>query len=419
MSNAVLRVPRSSAIPKVSEHVNRIVDRDLGNTNTAQLTWRANSANYILDADNAGGNHANFGSGIFLIQDGFVTTQTEFVVNSGKKITLFNAGNTNSANLYHSGTNDVLKTDDGLLISTTLNVGGTISAADSGDGFLSGGLSLGTYVNPAAGDLILSHALNVGDSLSATDAGDAWIKGGLSLGTFVNPSAGDLILSHALNVGSSLSATATGEVWISFGLSVGTHVTPALAGDIIGTRIGLGLQPSFPLHVSETVTGDWVAQIEQVDTGATSKGLYIKSGSTNAGAAALFVETGSTARLTVWGDGGVTLAGAANQGAGTLNVTGGIYKNAVAYTNPDAILEHWATGRIAVHAASPSAAGYPGLLSLAEVERYAREHWQLPRVAENREIFERSDILLEKIEELFCYLFEINRRLDAVERCHA
>jgi hypothetical protein len=46
---------------------------------------------------------------------------------------------------------------------------------------------------------------------------------------------------------------------------------------------------------------------------------------------------------------------------------------------------------------------------------YAQEHLQLPGVASASGVFNRTDVILEKIEELFIYLWEIDKRLQLIE----
>ncbi|OFX03526.1 MAG: hypothetical protein A3E78_08195 [Alphaproteobacteria bacterium RIFCSPHIGHO2_12_FULL_63_12] len=61
-------------------------------------------------------------------------------------------------------------------------------------------------------------------------------------------------------------------------------------------------------------------------------------------------------------------------------------------------------------------ATYPGLLPLEEVETFVRTHGHLPRISrEAVGLFERADITLEKIEELYLYLFDLHARLTRLE----
>lgn len=132
----------------------------------------------------------------------------------------------------------------------------------------------------------------------------------------------------------------------------------------------------------------------------------------NAGALILTDDTASNAtRLTVGSTGGLQVGAAptgGDKGTGTINVQSGIYLNNTAYTNPDYVFEKWATGRIERFKDNPGAEGYE-VPTVEEVEAYARQHLQLPHVADRRELFSRADVLLEKVEELYIHIFELTR----------
>ena len=104
-----------------------------------------------------------------------------------------------------------------------------------------------------------------------------------------------------------------------------------------------------------------------------------------------------------------------NKGGGTINVAGNIYKNDSLYSNPDYAFEHYFTGSIVKFAGNEGASDYPGLWSLADVKAYAQQNYELPRVADKKGIFDRTDILLEKMEEVYLYLFGHEDRLAALE----
>lgn len=114
---------------------------------------------------------------------------------------------------------------------------------------------------------------------------------------------------------------------------------------------------------------------------------------------------------------GMVVGGATggDKGAGTINVSADIYKNNTAYANPDYVFEHYYTGRIEMFAGNPGARDYTGLKPLAELETYVRAHYHLPGAHEQRGAFERSDFLLATIEELHLRLFELDRRLAALQ----
>ncbi|MES2341712.1 MAG: hypothetical protein V4597_08540 [Pseudomonadota bacterium] len=111
-----------------------------------------------------------------------------------------------------------------------------------------------------------------------------------------------------------------------------------------------------------------------------------------------------------------------DKGAGTINLAGDVYKNNTAYTNPDYVLEHWATGAIVKFAESVGAEAYPGLQPLAAVEASVRSRLALPRVADWRDglagsdgLFGGSDAILASVEEGYLYLFQHEARIAALE----
>lgn len=108
-----------------------------------------------------------------------------------------------------------------------------------------------------------------------------------------------------------------------------------------------------------------------------------------------------------------------DKGAGTINVSSGIFLNGTAYTNPDYALEDYFTGKIIKFAKNPGASTYQGLLPLDELEGFMRANDKLPgmtRVAGRPvDIFERADIDLEKIEELAIYITQLNDKIHRLE----
>lgn len=113
-----------------------------------------------------------------------------------------------------------------------------------------------------------------------------------------------------------------------------------------------------------------------------------------------------------------------DKGAGTANFAGDIYKNNAAYTNPDYVLEKWATGKIEKFADKEGAATYDGLRPIEDVEALVRTEFVLPRIAEFRArdehgLFAGGDAVLASLEEAYLYIFDLERRLRAVERTRA
>ncbi len=105
---------------------------------------------------------------------------------------------------------------------------------------------------------------------------------------------------------------------------------------------------------------------------------------------------------------------------GTLTVAAGVYLGASAYTNPDYVFEHHFHGGIERFADHDGADLYKGLRPLEVVEAYAEEHLHLPQLADlglrkTSDIFSRADGALLIAEEIFLHLFDMNRRLKALE----
>jgi hypothetical protein len=104
-----------------------------------------------------------------------------------------------------------------------------------------------------------------------------------------------------------------------------------------------------------------------------------------------------------------------DKGAGTINVAGDIFKNNTAYTNPDYVLEMWATGKIVKFADNEGAKGYV-LPSIKQIEKSMRETYRLPRMTDKAMgSFERQDWLLEKLEEAFICIIELKNKIEDLE----
>ena len=138
------------------------------------------------------------------------------------------------------------------------------------------------------------------------------------------------------------------------------------------------------------------------------------------GATALTLWTNNGARLTLASDGGLYTGAAtgSSKGAGTLNLAADIYKNGTAYSNPDYVLEHWATGKITKFADKEGAANYPGLMPLAAIRSFVNDNWHLPRFGQRADhgMFSGSDALLASVEEAYLHLFDHEDRIAALER---
>ncbi len=101
-----------------------------------------------------------------------------------------------------------------------------------------------------------------------------------------------------------------------------------------------------------------------------------------------------------------------DKGAGTINISGDIYKNNTAYTNPDYVFEKYFTGNIIKFASNPGAATYTGLKPLDEVKQFTEEQNELPLIASGQGgLFGKGDSLLASVEESYLYLFDHEARI--------
>lgn len=105
-----------------------------------------------------------------------------------------------------------------------------------------------------------------------------------------------------------------------------------------------------------------------------------------------------------------------DKGVGTINTAGDIYKNNSAYANPDYVFEHYYTGQIVKFKDNPGASEYKGLPSLQEVKAHTELTYKLPGFSDKPAgAFERFDMLLEKLEQAYLYIFELETRLSKLE----
>ena len=212
-------------------------------------------------------------------------------------------------------------------------------------------------------------------------------------------------------------------------------------------RIGMGTTaPDGRLHIFEgsagTVAANAVADNLVIED-SSDAGLqflcsslrveYILFGDQDNNAAGRILYDHSAAALSLWSEGvqrvqigqgtsgGVTI-GAPTGGvgaAGTLNTAGDIFKNSSAYTNPDYVLEHWATGKIERYINSKGAKEYVPL-TLSEIEDKILKDYRLPGISTSPAgAFERSDIALAWIERLVTINIEQDKRIKSLEAKYA
>lgn len=191
-----------------------------------------------------------------------------------------------------------------------------------------------------------------------------------------------------------------------------------------------------PLVITDNVPGSSVRTINQNSSTANGSvaGFEIATGVANA--FGLFDINNGVANPVVqlnWGSGvtgGLTIGAVAtylngiqvgaptggDKGAGTINVATNVFKNNVAYNNPDYVLEYEYTGKIVRFKNHEGARDYKGRLSLDDLEKFVKENWRLPRISDEPcGIFTMADIALEKIEELTLYIIELHKRIQELE----
>ena len=127
----------------------------------------------------------------------------------------------------------------------------------------------------------------------------------------------------------------------------------------------------------------------------------------------LAIRANGSDRLLVCGDGGllVGMDCTKSQGVGTINLARDLYKDGAAYNNPDYVFEHFHTGQMLRFGGNPGASTYTGLLSLSDLEKFTKAHYELPRIVQARGIFERQDAALASLEEAYLYIFQLHRQI--------
>ena len=242
-----------------------------------------------------------------------------------------------------------------------------------------------------------------------------------------SPGFGTLINNYGIRV-EDLAGTN------QFGIyQVGTDDTNRLEG-----LTGMGVAPiaGQRLAIRETTSlGSWLAgfwvqaaNFPTMRMWATTADKWSGLG-TDAGDLEFLVNaSGSSGSPTVAGtiatNGGLVWGAATggSQGAGTINVDTNIYKDGVAYTNPDYVFEHrYNKGKIVRFAKNEGAKEYKGLQDLEKVELFVRSNYTLPRVAEARKrgngqlgLFDGGEALQASLEEGYLYIFEHERKIKAL-----
>ncbi len=229
---------------------------------------------------------------------------------------------------------------------------------------------------------------------TSTTTGALTVAGGVGVAGAVN----------AAGVFSTSFSQIVGSTTISSQANVAARIGPAITSDLLlgsinGNAPYVATQGAFPLSL-------WTNAVSRMVLDASGN-IFLGGGSTAAGTVTYTAAGGLQIGAPTGGD----------LGSGKLNVAGGIYLNNTAYTNPDYVFEKHFTGTIEKFADRPRAKDYRGRLAIDELERHVAANLRLPGIPdEPTDIFARGDIALEKIEEQALYIFELNARLDRLER---
>ena len=231
---------------------------------------------------------------------------------------------------------------------------------------------------------------------------------------------------------SMLAPNAAGTDWIGvLRATSGTVVIgPSLtSGELVGGVAGTATFSSTGL----AVTGGITATANVIIGGGAGNAIILNASGSGNGLITNFaanefalatVASGTTnstgTPILSWAHGnGVKIGSPTDyKGVGTLNLAADVYKNGTAYTNPDYVIEKWATGSIVKYADKVGAKEYNGLEPLSAVEAYAKEKLHLPRFGQNAEhgIFSGSDALLASVEEAYLYLFQQDAELQSLRK---
>ena len=313
---------------------------------------------------------------------------------------------------------------------------------------------------PAAGSLLVDHQYNSTSMLKVDRTGKVTIGGGIATSTppsifFGDGSTNMFPVTIYSNNGSGNGGLAWDSSTMYFLLS-GTSRMSVNTSDVVSLRstgslgwsIGGDVDSAKDLIIRRAAAATLHQGAADADApvAQTSAVQSVVAGTTNAaGAIWTIKDSGSTGSansggivwqttpaggsgtsqnarvnaLKIFGTGGINVGAAptgGDKGAGTINLSGDIYKNDTAYTNPDFVFESYYTGRIEKFAGNDRANGYDGPLSLSQLRDYTRTHLRLPRIDDApMGLFQRGDIALEKLEEAHLYIMELHERIVALE----
>lgn len=300
----------------------------------------------------------------------------------------------------------------GALTSSTLSVSGVVT----------GGTYNGQTITSTAsltGTLAVAGLLTVSANGTSTFGGASSANGENMLRVQNTTGTGSARIDAYADATNRIFLAAFGTTFTTSGVNIaasGLVGTDATNGMSVGALNAAGAIRFYSggstVRLTMATTGSLLSQLA---AGASApQWRFYSDHATNV---ELFLGNNAAANRTGvigWNDtsayGFLTVYGSANNFRWTAS---DFTRNGTAYTNPDYVLEHWATGSIVHFADREGAAQYDGLRTLADVEASARTTYALPRIADWRAgkaggngIFGGGDACLASIEEAYLYLFQ-------------
>lgn len=375
-----------------------------------------------------------------------LTPSTTFNLVNATATTINFAGAATTLNIGNAGgTNTVL---GATTFSQALNASGKITGTATGVGIqltrtaatagyieITDGTRRTTLGTAASDEQFVgsasAHDFNVsagGSNLYGKVAGDiAW----RATGTGINIYSGGVAGAGSIT-GGALSATTGAFSGAISGTGADNNIILSQNG---GTqwRINNSNAGAAASALLSLQNGTASASLNLLGTGYTTSGSFIANRlvvynnnaagiaivADNASGTINFATGGLTAVASIGASGGLQMGSptGGDKGSGTINVAADIYKNNTAYTNPDYVLEKWATGKIVKFADKDGAKEYTGLMPLRDVEAFARTNLHLPRFGQKagHGLFSGSDAILASVEESYLHLFNHEARIAKLE----